>query len=688
MKLFIVDSQRRKSPLELPGSETLLDLKKSLFETSKIPTHCQNVSVRKGKKQLWSFTMDDEDQTLEELELKDDDVIEYEPMRLHIHHVNWNEGQTITMDEAIHPGTTIEEIKTLVEQKANIPSREQRVVFYERFLDDPNETIGDHGFEHDDTFEIQDGITVTVKHKPTGKVLFQQASEPNDTIYTMKHHIQQTVHILVDKQEVFWKKKELTDNEATLRETGILNGDVLEFNNEIAGMEFQIRLPTQEIFTISNVNPVTDTIDELKLRIQEIHTIPKAIQYLDFMGTNLTDPTKTLMECRIQNNGDLIDLTPHRRKLTPVEEMILTIQQHKGTDRGDGDEDNAETLCQLIVLPKDTIRDVKKKIQNKTKILMFLQQLSHEGTLLGDDRPTLHYLGIKSKETLVLVKLPMEVKVRIKYPEKDKPDETIVISYLDRFDTLGDVQQKLEEAFGLSVEKQNLFYRGKEFSSSKEKHQKRDKAFQESSLFDLRIKHSAILDLKIEPKPKPKPKPPPPPPPPPPPKEPVKQDNYQHNGCQYTLHEKDWDWCKITKAQKRDKIGLTFLKDPSDGNYYVDEIDPNGAAIRFSIGLKPKARLMKFQEKDATKAYATEEEMHKIMKQEMIIIFETIPPKAVYDESAYDYGDDFEKGDVVTIDGGPSQAEIMRKTKGGKWMVKVVDTGKVMLIQGTQLTKE
>mmetsp|Transcript_17165 Transcript_17165/g.41777 ORF Transcript_17165/g.41777 Transcript_17165/m.41777 type:complete len:690 (+) Transcript_17165:58-2127(+) len=688
MKLFIVDSRRRKKELEVPGDDTLLDLKKRLEEQSNIPTQCQFVAVRKGRKELLSLTKVDDNKTLKDIDLKDDDILEYEPFRVHIQHVNWNEGQTVTLDLGIHPDTCVKELKDMVEQKTNIPAYEQRVVFFGMFLDDPHDTIGSNGVEHDDTIEIHDGLTVSVVHKPTGMLLFEQAAEPTDTIHLMKHHIQQTSHVLVDEQKVFWKGKKLTEDDATLRETGILHGDTLEFDNDVEEMEVQIRLATSEIFTIQNINFVTNTVDNLKLRVQEIEGIPKDIQYLDFMGTNLTDPNKSLMECHIYKKGDMIDLTPHRVKLTPVEEMVLTIRLQKGPDRGDGETDS-EVLCELTVLPKDTIRDVKKRIQDKTKILMFLQQLSHDGKLLSDDRPTLHYLGIKTKETLDLVKLPQEVKVKIIHPKGEEfLNETIVITHLDRMDKLIYVQQKLEKKQGTKVENQDLWYHGKRLTQyGDEDEDKQDRSH--DTLFDLRIKHNAVLELKIpakeakpkKPKKKKKIKPRELSPAPP-----QKEDEqtYDHGGMRYKMNRGDYDWCRINKARKNDYIGLTFKKE-GDGNYYVDTIDPEGWALTFAPYLKEKALVMKFGDKEP--ADITVDYMHNALKDEMVVELTTTNPKAIVDNSKFDYGDDFGVGDVVNIDGGPVQGEIRRQATKGKWMLKNLDTGKVMLVAGTQLTK-
>jgi len=691
MKLFIVDSRRRKRAHEIPGDVTLLDLKKRLEEQSKIPPHCQFVAVRKGRKELHTFTIAENNQKLSDLGLKDDDIIEYEQFRVHIHHVNWNEGQSVTLDLGIHPDTNVKDLKNMIEQKTNIPAYEQRVVFFGLFLDDPHDTIGANGVEHDDTIEIQDGLTVSVVHKPTGKLLFEQASEPNDTIHLMKHHIQQTSHVLIEEQNVFWKGTKLTDNDATLRETGILHGDTLEFDNEVAEMEVQIRDPTQEVFTVKNINFVTNTVDNLKLRIQEIEGIPAAIQHLDFMGTNLTDGKKTLMDCQIYRKGDMIDLTPHRDKLIPVEEMVLTIRLQTGPDRGDG-ETESEVLCELVVLPKDTIRDVKKRIQDKTKILMFLQQLSHDGKLLSDDRPTLHYLGIKTKETLDLVKLPLELKIRVVYPEEEKKKAKMIhITHLDRMDKLNLVQKKLEEAQGTKIDDQDLFFHGKRLTPTGEDEDEVDK--RNDTLFDLRIKHNAVLELRIKPKPK---KPPTPKKPKKKkvvkpraasPAKPVQNDStYDHGGMRYKMGSGDFDWCRVNKARKTDYIGLTF-KTEADGNYYVDKIDTEGWILTFAPYLKENAMVMKFCEKPP--AEYTLGDMHKMLEEEMIIELETTNPKVIPRNSLFDYGGPFAVGEIVDINGGlAGQAEIRRQATRGKWMVKNMQTGKVMLIPGVQLSKQ
>lgn len=142
--------------------------------------------------------------------------------------------------------------------------------------------------------------------------------------------------------------------------------------------------------------------------------------------------------------------------------------------------------------------------------------------------------------------------------------------------------------------------------------------------------------------------------------------------------------CKIHKGKRRDHIGLEFKKG-GDGNYYVEKIDPKGWILTFAPYLKLKARLMAFQDKQPSE-YASAEEIHDIIKNEMELKIETSNPKEIHNESDFDYGN-FEKGDIVNVDGGESQAEIMRKAKEGKWMVKDVETGRPSLIQGKRLSK-
>jgi len=167
-------------------------------------------------------------------------------------------------------------------------------------------------------------------------------------------------------------------------------------------------------------------------------------------------------------------------------------------------------------------------------------------------------------------------------------------------------------------------------------------------------------------------------------KELAKEGIYEHGGKRYRMKNNFWMQCKIHKAKKRDYIGLTLMKDPSDGNYYVGGIDEKGWVLEFAPYLALKARLMKFQNKDPSE-YESAEQMHEILKEEMEIVFETVNPEEIYVESKFDYGGEFEKGDLVDMDDEPAHLEIMRKVKGGKWMVKNLETGKPMLVQGTQL---
>jgi hypothetical protein len=163
----------------------------------------------------------------------------------------------------------------------------------------------------------------------------------------------------------------------------------------------------------------------------------------------------------------------------------------------------------------------------------------------------------------------------------------------------------------------------------------------------------------------------------------------ERTNYKYERTTRTWYWGKINKYAKNDRIGISFVKDEVDGEFYVATVSKVAESYTEA---RVHDRLLKFQEKDAS-MYDTAEEMHQIMRDVMSFTLETIHPvpKQAGDDDDKDPSDDIEleMGDIVRLknskelDG--TRVELKRQTASGKWMVTPLKHGKTMLVNRNQI---